>query len=110
MSKGKNQIATIISSHKQELVTLFKKYNVTNCFVFGSASDEAKWNDETSDIDLIISISSDDPVQKGLNLLTLWDALEKLFKRKVDLISQENISNPYLRESIDETKQLLYVA
>ena len=41
-------------------------------------------------------------------MIALWEALENLFARKVDLISSFPIKNSYLKASIDKTKQLIY--
>ena len=37
-------------------------------------------------------------------------ALEKLFGRKVDVISERGLKNPYMIQSIDQDKELLYAA
>ena len=38
----------------------------------------------------------------------LWDTFEVFFHRKVDLLTDSSIRNPYLRKSIDSTKILIY--
>ena len=38
----------------------------------------------------------------------LLEALEDLFQRKVDLVEAEAIRNPYFRESIEATSELIY--
>jgi len=40
--------------------------------------------------------------------MLLWDNLELFFNRKVDLLTDNSIHNPYLRKSIDSTKKLIY--
>jgi predicted nucleotidyltransferase len=42
------------------------------------------------------------------NYFDLKASLESLFKREVDLLEDSAIKNPYLRQSIDSTKQLIY--
>ena len=42
------------------------------------------------------------------NYFDLKYSLENLFKRNVDLLEDKAIRNPYLRQSIDSTKQLIY--
>jgi len=63
---------------------------------------------EKSDIDLLVDIDLPDPVERGETLLSLWDTFEMFFKRKVDLLTESSIHNPYLRRSIDSTKVLIY--
>ncbi|MFB0946617.1 MAG: hypothetical protein QMB24_10795 [Spirosomataceae bacterium] len=48
------------------------------------------------------------PLQRGENLISLWEELENLFERKVDLLTDQPIRNTYLKSSIDSTKQLIY--
>ena len=49
-----------------------------------------------------------DPLEKGEKLLALWDRLEAFFHRKVDLLTRKALKNPFLVESINPTKVLLY--
>ncbi len=74
---------------------------------FGSSITD-HFNPTSSDIDVVVVIDIDDPVDRGEALLSLWDNLEALFKRKVDLLTEDSIRNPYLKSSIDRTKKLIY--
>jgi hypothetical protein len=40
--------------------------------------------------------------------LDLAEALEKLFKRPVDLVTEQSIHNPYFQQEIETTRQLVY--
>ena len=77
-------------------------------YVFGSAvtSDFS----ESSDVDILISFKDISFEKYTDNYFELHDALVKLFQRKVDLITERSLSNPYFIESIEKTKQLLYAA
>ncbi len=44
------------------------------------------------------------------NYFNLHYDLESLFNRKIDLVTEKSLSNPYFIKSIEETKQLLYAA
>jgi predicted nucleotidyltransferase len=98
----------IIKQHFKELTALCEKYGVEKLYAFGSVVTD-RFNPETSDIDLIVELESMPPLQAGGNLIKLWSALEDLFARKVDLISNyAAIKNPYLKKSLEATKQLIY--
>ncbi|NOX86255.1 MAG: DNA polymerase subunit beta [Chlorobi bacterium] len=97
----------LISKKKDDLMALLYKHHVDSMYAFGSVVTE-KFDPERSDIDLIVEIEEDDPVEKGEHLLSLWDELEKFFNRKVDLLTQSSIKNPYLRKSIEATKIKIY--
>jgi predicted nucleotidyltransferase len=63
---------------------------------------------DKSDIDLIVDIDSNDPLDYADNYFSLKFALEDLLNRKIDLLEDKAIKNPYLRENIDDSKTLLY--
>lgn len=64
-----------------EFLTLCKSHNVKNIYAFGSAVTE-DFNDESSDIDLLIEIDSEDPIERGENLMKIWDKVEDFFNEK----------------------------
>jgi len=63
---------------------------------------------QSSDIDLIVDFKTIDVYEYADNYFDLKFELEKLFKRDVDLLEDKAIKNPYLRQSIDSTKELIY--
>jgi len=65
---------------------------------------------EESDIDLVVDIDSSDPLDYADNYFNLKFALEDLLNRQIDLLENKAIKNPYLRESIDNSKTLLYAS
>jgi uncharacterized protein len=96
-----------ISNKAVEFQFLCKTHNVKYLYAFGS-SVSSKFDKDHSDIDLLVDVDSSDPVDRGETLISLWDLFEKFFKRKVDLLTESSIHNPYLRKSIDATKILIY--
>ena len=99
----------IIKENKDKLIKLCKKYDVEKMYVFGSASTGIF--KDTSDIDILISFKEDISIDKYTdNYFDLHNKLKDLFNRKVDLITENSLSNPYFKESIEETKKLLYAA
>lgn len=90
-----------------EFSTLCKTHNVKTLYAFGSSTTDL-FNEDTSDIDLLIEIENNDPIQRGENLMNIWDKLEQFFQRKVDLLTSSSIKNPILRQEIESTKILIY--
>jgi predicted nucleotidyltransferase len=90
-----------------DFLSLCKTHNVKTLYAFGSSITD-QFNEESSDIDLLIEIDTDDPIERGENLMSIWDKLEQFFQRKVDLLTNASIKNPILRRSIDSTKVLIY--
>lgn len=99
---------TLIENHKTELQRLCEKYDIKTMYVFGSATTDTF--NKNSDIDILISFK-EIPFDKYTdNYFELHEELEKLFERKVDLLTEKSLSNPYFIQSVEKTKQLLYAA
>ncbi|SDD30293.1 nucleotidyltransferase family protein [Pedobacter soli] len=94
---------SLISNHLPEIKNLFKKYDVKEAYLFGSAArNDLK---EDSDIDFLINFSNKSDFESyGNNYFDLLYALQDLLKRNVDLLAEETLSNPYLIESINQSK------
>lgn len=84
-----------------------QKHKVKYLYAFGSSVND-RFDYDKSDIDLLVEIDEVDPVERGEKLISLWDTFERFFHRKVDLLTDSSIRNPYLRKSIDSTKILIY--
>lgn len=84
-----------------------REHGIKALYAFGSSVTD-RFNPETSDIDLWVEMEDMEPLERGEKLLSLWDKLEAFFQRKVDLLTQKATHNPFLLESINATKLLLY--
>lgn len=96
-----------ISQKKNYFETFCSDNHVRSLYGFGSAV-RSDFNAEKSDVDLLVEIDEPDPVKRGEYLMNFWDKMEDFFKRKVDLLTPSSIKNPYLKDSIDKSKVLLY--
>jgi len=90
-----------------DFTTLCWNHKVKYLYAFGSATTDS-FDSNTSDIDLLVEIDDPDPIERGEKLLSLWDNFEIFFCRRVDLLTESSIRNPYLKKSIDSTKILIY--
>lgn len=96
----------VIGQNMESIHGLCQKHKVARLFVFGSVLTNRYTND--SDIDLIVDFQNVDLYDYADNYFDFKFALENLFRREVDLLEDKAIHNPYLRQSIDSTKQLVY--
>jgi uncharacterized protein len=96
----------LIELNIDKIRDLCSKHKVAKLFVFGSVLTDRFRVD--SDVDLVVDFSSVDLYDYADNYFDLKYALESLFKREVDLLEDKAIKNPYLKDSIDLTKQLIY--
>jgi len=87
--------------------SLCQEHQVKYLYAFGSSVTD-RFDYDKSDIDLLVEIDNIDPIERGEKLISLWDTFEHFFHRKVDLLTDSSIHNPFLRKSIDATKILIY--
>jgi uncharacterized protein len=98
----------LIAQKKNEVSALCKQFKVRRLDLFGSAAKENF--SEASDLDFVVSFSDEEPREYARCYFSLANALEKLFERHVDLITERSIRNPHFREEIELTRQPLYGA
>jgi predicted nucleotidyltransferase len=96
----------IIDKNIDKIRDLCFKHKVANLFVFGSVLSERF--KKSSDIDFIVDFRYFDVYDYADNYFDLKFALEGILNRRIDLLEDKAINNPYLRQSIDSSKQLLY--
>ncbi|OYQ32075.1 hypothetical protein CHU92_14445 [Flavobacterium cyanobacteriorum] len=95
-----------LASHINQIKKLCADNKVRSLFAFGSVTTD-KFNPE-SDIDMIVDIDSEDPLEYSDRYFNLKEQLQKLLHRRIDLLENKSLKNPYLRKQIDETKVLIY--
>ncbi len=98
---------TIVAQQHDALRELCRRFRVGQLYLFGSASD-GRFQAERSDLDFLVTLEQRPSGDYADDYLGLAAALEKLFSRPVDLVTERSIRNPYLRETILRTRQLLY--
>lgn len=81
----------------------FSTQPVLKVWLFGSFSRGEETQD--SDIDLIVRLDKSKPV--GLKFFGMWEDLQNMLGRKVDLVSEGTLL-PFAQESADRDKILIY--
>jgi predicted nucleotidyltransferase len=85
---------------------LCEKLSVDKLWVFGSVNS-TNFTAE-SDIDFLVSFEKLKIEDYAENYFLLAENLERIFKRKVDLVTINSLSNPYFIEEVDKSKSLIY--
>ncbi len=98
----------LISDNLEAFAALCREYRILKLDLFGSASSGA-FDPETSDVDLIADLGE---YERGVSnrFFRFADALQALFGRKVDLLTESMIRNPYFRQAVEEQRINLYEA
>ena len=92
-----------LEEHIAELESLCMRYHVRTLDLFGSAATGA-FDAETSDLDFLVEF---EPASRN-TYFPLLEELERLFGRRVDLVKESAIRNPYFRQSVEQTRIPIY--
>lgn len=95
-----------LNQYNAQIADLCRRYSVERLFAFGSVLTD-RFNDE-SDVDLIVDIADESPLEYADNYFNLKFGLSDLFGRPVDLLENKALHNAQMRKHIDESKQLIY--
>ena len=95
-----------LGQYNAQIADLCRRYSVERLFAFGSVLTD-RFNDE-SDVDLIVDIADESPLEYADNYFNLKFGLSDLFGRPVDLLENKALRNAQMRKHIDESKQLIY--
>jgi len=99
----------IIKERLNDIEKLCKNHGVKSLYIFGSANTDKF--DNNSDIDFLIEFKESLSIEEYTeNYFVLQYKLRELLKREIDLVTQNSLSNPFLIQSIEQNKQLLYGA
>jgi predicted nucleotidyltransferase len=96
----------IVLTHN-DLEKVVQKYNIKELAVFGSSIRSDFTAD--SDIDLLIEFKNS-PSISLFDLLDIQEYFEGITNRPVDIVEAAGLTNPYRRDAILKTKEILYVA
>jgi predicted nucleotidyltransferase len=96
----------IVERNIEIISDLCKRHKVRQMFVFGSVlTNRFRMN---SDIDFIVDFQGVDLYDYADNYFDFKNSLEHLLEREVDLLEDKAIKNPFLRQTIDSSKKLIY--
>lgn len=96
----------VLSSYKKQINELCVTHKVKSLYAFGSVLT-SKFN-TASDIDLIVDFKDIDVNDYADNYFDFKFSLQDIFNRPVDLLEEQAIKNPYFKQVVNETKELVY--
>jgi len=101
---------TMIAEHRPEIAALCRRFGVRRLDVFGSAARD-DFDPARSDLDFLVEFDARAPAALSLKTyLGLKETLEALFGRNVDLVEPGAMHNPYVKASIERSRELLFAA
>jgi predicted nucleotidyltransferase len=97
----------LIEEKRQELERVCRRRRVHRIELFGSAS-RPDFDPAHSDLDFLVTFQELDLDQYADAYFGLLEDLQGLFQRPVDLVVASAIQNPYFRQAVDTTRELVY--
>lgn len=96
-----------IEQQLTQITQLCRQYRVQRLDLFGSAA-RGTFAPETSDFDFVARFADTRAIDYADRYLDFAEALERLLRRKVDVVTERAIRNPYFRAEIAQTRQVVY--
>ena len=96
-----------ISQQQANLAALCRRFRVRRLQLFGSAATGA-FVPATSDLDFIVEFANTQTADYADRYFDFAEALEKLFDRRVDVLTKRSIRNPYFRAEVERTARVIY--
>ena len=97
----------VIEPHRDAIRALCQQYGVRRLDLFGSAVTGA-FDAATSDLDFVATFGDTRSPGYADRYLGFAEALEALFGRSVDVITERSIRNPYFRQTVEASRQPIY--
>jgi hypothetical protein len=95
-----------LSLYKDQINELCASHKVKSLYAFGSVLTSDF--DNNSDIDLIVDFKDVDVNDYADNYFDLKFSLQDIFKPPIDLLEEQAIKNPYFKQVVNQTKELVY--
>ncbi|MBA2669803.1 MAG: nucleotidyltransferase domain-containing protein [Gemmatimonadetes bacterium] len=99
---------SLITDNQSRIAALCREFGIHKLEVYGSATTD-RFRSGVSDIDFIVNLGEYEP-GVARRFLRFADALEALLDSRVDLITPEQIKNPYFRYAVDQQRVTIHEA
>lgn len=102
-----NHTGSVIDEFRAGLAEQCRRFGVRRLEAFGSAV-RSDFDPAKSDVDFIVSFADKTPGTYADRYLDFAAAIEKLLGRKIDLLTERSVRNPYFRRAIETARQIVY--
>ena len=102
-------MVAVVEDRRQEVAALCRRHRVKRLELFGSAA-EGQFDPASSDLDFLVEFLPLSPAGHADAYFGLLEALQDLFGRDVDLVEAKAVRNPYVLDSINRSRTVIYAA
>jgi predicted nucleotidyltransferase len=97
----------MLENRRTEISALCRRFHVRRLDLFGSAARKADFT-AASDLDFVLAYEPAHTPPALDDFFALRDELSALLGRRVDLTMESALRNPFLRASIEQSREPLY--
>ncbi len=97
----------LVQRNIEAVAALCRQFRVKRLYLFGSAAGEG-FREDASDLDFLLALDDSSPAEYTESYFALAYELERLFGRRVDLLTERAVRNPYFRQVLEDARQLVY--
>lgn len=97
----------VVARHRDAIRALCQKYGVKRLDLFGSAAT-GDFDPATSDLDFVAAFADTRSPGYADRYLDFAEALEAVFERSVDVLTENMIGSPYFRQSVEASRTPIY--
>jgi uncharacterized protein len=100
----------VIVKRQKQITELCKRFNVTKLEVFGSAARRMDYIPERSDMDFAVEFGKYRDRPPLEEFLLFRAELSETLGQAIDLVELAAVKNPYILQSIERDKRLVFAA
>jgi predicted nucleotidyltransferase len=103
------RVPPLVIAKQADIALLCRAAGARSLDLFGSAVRE-DFDPLRSDLDFVVEFDDLPPVAYSDAYFSLKEGLERLFVRRVDLVTDRAVRNPYFRQRLTAERQRVYAA
>lgn len=100
----------LIAEKRESIAEICRRYGVRRLEVFGSAARGRDFDPARSDADFLVAFDRETSMSPLERHFGLAEALEAVLGRKVDLVQEGAVRNPYILARINAVREPVYGA
>lgn len=96
-----------IGKYAEQIKECCEQFEVVRLDLFGSGTRD-DFNEERSDLDFLVTFAEPPRMGASDRYFGMLRRLGEVFNRKVDLVEEKAITNPYFRKVVNRERKLVF--
>lgn len=96
-----------IGKYAEQIRDSCEQFEVERLDLFGSGV-RADFDEQRSDLDFLVTFTEQTKIGYFNRYFGLLERLQEIFKRKIDLVEEKAIQNPYFKKVVDRERKVVF--